>query len=118
MATSGLAMQLADWALHYELTSSDEELAQRCLVDTIAVALSGRDTDPVRAAATLSEPARWAVAAHAHDFDDLHLPSTTHISAVCVPMAIATGGGARAFLVAAGVMARLGMTLGWRHYEA
>jgi 2-methylcitrate dehydratase PrpD len=118
MGTSGLAIQLADWALRYEVTSSDAELAQRCLVDTIAVALSGRDSEPVRAAATLSEPARWAVSAHAHDFDDLHLPSTTHISAVCVPMAIATGGGARAYLAAAGVMARLGMALGWRHYEA
>src|SRR5207247_6614417 len=42
---------------------------------------------------------------------------------VCVPTALATaeladGGGARAYLAAAGVMARLGTALGWRHYSA
>jgi 2-methylcitrate dehydratase PrpD len=52
------------------------------------------------------------------DFDDLHMPSTTHISAVCVPTALAAGGGARAYLAAAGVMARLGTALGWPHYSA
>jgi 2-methylcitrate dehydratase PrpD len=52
------------------------------------------------------------------DFDDLHMPSTTHVSAVCVPTALATGGGPRAYLAAAGVMARLGTALGWRHYSA
>jgi len=46
------------------------------------------------------------------------MPSTTHVSAVCVPMALATGGGPRAYLTAAGVMARLGTALGWRHYSA
>jgi 2-methylcitrate dehydratase PrpD len=52
------------------------------------------------------------------DFDDLHMESTTHISAVCVPTALATGGGAQAYLAAAGVMARLGTALGWAHYSA
>ncbi len=51
-------------------------------------------------------------------FDDLHLQSTTHISVVCVPAALATGGDARAYLAAAGVMARLGIALGWEHYSA
>jgi 2-methylcitrate dehydratase PrpD len=51
------------------------------------------------------------------------MPSTTHVSVVCVPTALATaelagGGGARAYLAAAGVMARLGTALGWRHYSA
>jgi 2-methylcitrate dehydratase PrpD len=46
------------------------------------------------------------------------LPSTTHISAVCGPAALATGGGARGYLAAAGVMARLGTALGWPHYSA
>jgi 2-methylcitrate dehydratase PrpD len=63
------------------------------------------------------------VAGHVLDFDDLHMPSTTHVSVVCVPTALATaelagGGGARAYLAAAGVMARLGTALGWRHYSA
>jgi 2-methylcitrate dehydratase PrpD len=37
---------------------------------------------------------------------------------VCVPTALATGGGARGYLAAAGVMARLGAALGWQHYSA
>jgi 2-methylcitrate dehydratase PrpD len=52
------------------------------------------------------------------DFDDLHMESTTHISALSVPTALATGGGARGYLAAAGVMARLGTALGWPHYSA
>jgi 2-methylcitrate dehydratase PrpD len=35
-----------------------------------------------------------------------------------VPTALATGGGAKAYLAAAGVMARLGSALGWAHYSA
>jgi 2-methylcitrate dehydratase PrpD len=34
------------------------------------------------------------------------------------PTALATGGGARGYLAAAGVMARLGVALGWPHYSA
>nr|WP_281497162.1 MmgE/PrpD family protein [Ornithinimicrobium sp. F0845] len=61
--------------------------------------------------------------AHVIDFDDLHLPSTTHISTVCVPVALTSGGhdgqvAARAYLAGAGVMARLGTALGWSHYTA
>jgi 2-methylcitrate dehydratase PrpD len=37
---------------------------------------------------------------------------------VCVPAVLAAGGDARAYLAAAGVMARLGTTLGWPHYAA
>ena len=69
-------------------------------------------------ASQLPEGARWAVAGHVLDFDDLHMESTAHISAVCVPAALATGGGAKAYLAAAGVMARLGTALGWAHYSA
>ncbi len=69
-------------------------------------------------AASLGEAGRWATAGHVLDFDDLHMPSTTHISAVCVPTALATGGDARTYLAAAGVMARLGAALGWPHYSA
>jgi 2-methylcitrate dehydratase PrpD len=62
------------------------------------------------------------------DFDDLHVPSTTHISAVIVPAVLAAGPddhdsashdrAARAYLAGAGVMARLGSLLGWPHYSA
>ena len=74
--------------------------------------------------AQLSEAGRWAALAHVLDYDDLHLPSTTHIGAVCVPVALASSAGnpsadpARAYLAGAGVMARLGTALGWRHYSA
>jgi len=56
----------------------------------------------------LDHAGRIAVLAHLIDFDDLHIPTTTHSSAVCVLAAIATGSGAEAYLSGAGVMARLG----------
>jgi 2-methylcitrate dehydratase PrpD len=75
--------------------------------------------DPVRdVLGPLSEAGRWAALAHVLDYDDLHLESTAHLSAVCVPAALAADGGARAYLAGAGVMARLGTALGWRHYSA
>jgi 2-methylcitrate dehydratase PrpD len=113
-----LAVALARWAHGLRPTRDDLELAGRSLPDTVAVALAARDHPVTRLAAELPEPARWAVAAHVLDFDDLHMESTTHISAVCVPTALATGGGAPAYLAAAGVMARLGVALGWPHYSA
>jgi 2-methylcitrate dehydratase PrpD len=58
------------------------------------------------------------VVGHVLDFDDLHMQSTTHVSAVCVPAVLTVGGDARAYLAAAGVMARLGNALGWSHYAA
>jgi 2-methylcitrate dehydratase PrpD len=116
-ATS-LALRLAEWAHDLQPSRGDLELACRSLLDTVAVALAARDHPVTALASGLPEGARWAVAGHVLDFDDLHMESTTHISAVCVPTALATGGGAQAYLAAAGVMARLGTALGWRHYSA
>ena len=113
-----LAGRLAQWACDLEPTAEDLDLASRSLADTVAVALAGRDHPVTRLAAGLPEGPRWAVAAHVLDFDDLHMESTTHISAVCVPTVLALGADARAYLAAAGVMARLGSALGWRHYSA
>jgi 2-methylcitrate dehydratase PrpD len=112
------ALMLGQWA--HDLRPADEDLAlaDRSLLDTIAVTLAARDHPVTKIAAPLSEPGRWAAAGHVLDFDDLHMPSTTHISAVCVPTALACGGGAHAYLAAAGVMARLGTALGWPHYSA
>jgi 2-methylcitrate dehydratase PrpD len=107
-----VAEKLARWAVGYAPTADDLGLADAALRDTLAVAHAARDR-----ATFLSGAAGEAVAAHVLDWDDLHLPSTTHISAVCVPVARAAGGGARAYLAAAGVMARLGTALGWAHYE-
>src|SRR5437763_5867026 len=115
---TSVAAQLAEWAAGLEPGPQDLELADRSLRDTTAVALAARDHRVTRLAADLPEGARWAVAGDVLDFDDLHMPSTTHVSVVCVPTALATDGGARAYLAAAGVMARLGTALGWPHYAA
>jgi 2-methylcitrate dehydratase PrpD len=115
---NGLARDLAEWAVGLRPTQEDLDLAQRCLLDTVAVALAAH-TDEVRGLAELLPNAgRWATIAHVLDFDDLHMESTTHISAVCVPVVLACHGPPRAFLAAAGVMSRLGTALGWRHYTS
>src|SRR6185369_4445995 len=115
---TSVAVTLAEWAAGLEPGREDLELAHRSLLDTVAVTLAAREHRVTRLAAPLTTGARWAVAGHVLDFDDLHMPSTTHVSVVCVPTALATDGGARAYLAAAGVMARLGTALGWRHYSA
>ncbi len=112
------ATALARWAHDLEPTADDLALADRSLADTVAVALAARDQPVTRLAAALGEGGHWATAGHVLDYDDLHMPSTTHVSAVCVPTVLAAGGGARAYLAAAGVMTRLGTALGWRHYSA
>src|SRR5215469_16379773 len=108
---ASVAAQLAAWAAGLEPGPRDLELADRSLRDTTAVTLAARDHRVTRLAAELPEGARWAVAGHVLDFDDLHMPSTTHVSVVCVPTALAAseqagseragGGGPRAYLAAA-----------------
>ena len=112
----GLALRLARWAGDFQPDPADLALAERSLTDTVSVALAAGDEAIVPVVGELSAAARWSVAAHILDFDDLHLPSTTHISTVCVPAALATGTGAEGYLVGAGVMARLGTALGHPHY--
>jgi 2-methylcitrate dehydratase PrpD len=115
---TGLADDLARWAVELDPAPDDLALAGRSLRDTVAVTLAARE-DPVgKLTASLPEAARWAALGHVLDFDDLHMESTTHISVVCVPTVLAAGGDARAYLAAAGVMARLGMALGWDHYSS
>ncbi len=115
VSTAGL---LSSWVSGLEPTGEDVRLADRSLRDTAAVAYAARD-HPLRPLFDhLGGAGRLAALAHVLDFDDLHLESTTHISAVCVPVALATGGDARAYLAGAGVMARLGSMLGWKHYNA
>ncbi|GAB2762362.1 MmgE/PrpD family protein [Salinifilum aidingensis] len=109
---------LARWAAGLTPDEDDLALAQRSLVDTAAVTLAAREHPLVQIAAELPDAARWASIGHVLDFDDLHIDSTTHISAVIAPAVLATGGGARAYLAGAGVMARLGAALGWSHYAA
>jgi len=121
-ATAGLADELARWATELDPSEDDLALARRSLLDTVAVMFAAR-AHPLRDVfGQLSEAGRWTALAHVLDYDDLHLPSTTHISAVCVPVALSSGAGGadseRAYLAGAGVMARLGTALGWRHYGA
>ena len=113
-----LAFELARWAHNYQPGDSDLQLAQKSLLDTMAVTLAARGHPIVALGQDLSRAARFASIAHVLDFDDLHMESTAHISAVCVPATLATGGDARAYLAGAGVMARVGIALGWQHYEA
>lgn len=115
---AGIARELSAWAVDLVPTDSDVELANRSLLDTVSVAVAARNEPTVRIAGDLPDAARWATAAHVLDYDDLHMPSTTHVSAVCLPAALATDGDARAYLCGAGVMARIGTALGWPHYAA
>lgn len=116
MSATGVAADLAAWAHDLAPTTDDLTLAERALKDTVAVAVAARE-HPVRTALEpLAEVGQWAALAHVIDFDDLHMESTTHISTVCVPVALLTGGGPRAYLAGAGVMARIGTALGWKHY--
>ena len=116
--TPELAARLAGWALTYQAEPLDRALANRSLRDTLSVAAAARGHREVPLFAMLGPAGRLAALAHLIDYDDLHVPTTTHISAVCVAAALATGGGADAYLAGAGVMARLGTMLGWRHYHA
>lgn len=116
--TSAVATQLANWAVGFTPSEGDVRLADRSLLDTVSVAVAARTHPVLRVAAGLPEAARWAVAGHVLDFDDLHMQSTAHISVICVPAVLTAGGDARAYLAAAGAMARLGTALGWHHYSA
>lgn len=113
-----VAESLAAWAAGLEPSDDDLALARRSLVDTVAVAIAARAHPIGDLLGELSEAESWGVLAHVLDFDDLHMESTSHVSAVCVPAVLATGGDARAYLAGAGVMARLGSALGWPHYQA
>ncbi len=108
---------LAQWAHRLVPGADDAALAERSLRDTVAVTLAASDHPVATHARELGRAGLWAAAAHVLDFDDLHLESTSHVSAVIVPVVLATGGDVRAYLAGAGVMSRLGSMLGWPHYR-
>ncbi len=112
------AERLANWANDYVPTADDLALANRSLLDTVAVALGARESPLRPVVSDMPDAGRWSALAHVLDFDDLHMESTTHVSAVCVPAVLASGGEAGAYLAAAGAMARLGTALGWAHYRS
>ncbi|WP_336660818.1 MmgE/PrpD family protein [Leucobacter sp. USHLN153] len=111
------AEALAEWAHTLRPSDADLALAQRSLIDTLAVALAARQHPLVTVSRQLGEAGHWAATGHVLDFDDLHMESTAHISVVIVPTVLATDGDAGAYLAGAGVMARLGTALGWKHYQ-
>lgn len=110
------ATRLAEWARTYSPTDEDRALALLSLRDTVACVLAARDHGLTDLVCDASDAARWASQAHVLSFDDLHMPSTAHISAVCVSAVLSVGGEAEDYLGAAGIMARLGGALGWEHY--
>jgi 2-methylcitrate dehydratase PrpD len=111
------ASRLASWALHLAPTEAEIQLADRALIDTTAVAVAGLSEPVARLVDDAPTAGRWATIGHVLDYDDLHIPSTTHISVVCVPATLAAAGSARAYLAGAGVTARVGRLLGWPHYS-
>jgi 2-methylcitrate dehydratase PrpD len=113
-----LDLRLAEWATSHRATREELALADRSLIDTLAVTAAALEHPDAPLARQLGVGGRIAMLAHLIDYDDLHVPTTTHISAVCVAAALASGGGGEAYLAGAGVMARLGAMLGWSHYEA
>ena len=78
-----IALELAAWAAAFTPNGADLRLADRALADTVAVSCAAREAPLLRIAHPLGVAGRLAVAAHVLDYDDLHLPSTSHISAVC-----------------------------------
>src|SRR3977135_2020765 len=115
---TSVAVTLAEWAAGLEPDREDLELAHRSLLDTVAVTLAAREHRVTRLAGALPDGARWAVAGHVPDRDRPPAPPPEAAGWVRVRTPRAAGGGARASLAAAGVMARLGTPLGWRHYSA
>ncbi len=112
------ASRLAQWAVRLAPSQDEIELAGRALTDTLAVTIAGLAEPVAAVVGDAPEAQRWATVAHVLDYDDLHIPSTSHISVICVPATLAAGGSATAYLGGAGVMARLGVLLGWPHYSA
>jgi 2-methylcitrate dehydratase PrpD len=115
---ASVADRVAGWAAGTVPTSAELEVADEALLDTLSVVVAAARAGLHLGTSALGPAGAASALAHVLDFDDLHLPSTSHISAVCLPVALASGGDARSYLVGAGVMARLGTALGWQHYRA
>lgn len=88
-----VAQALAEWAVAMSSTEENLALARRSLLDTAAVGIAAREHHILEVGAVLGEAGRWAAPCHVIDFDDLQMPSTTHISTVCVPVTLSTTAG-------------------------
>ncbi len=126
------------------LSQEDHEEIVLAFEDTLAVALAGWSSPVVQACLTMQDadrrpsidggaigdPERSAfingVASHALDYDDVHLTSVTHPSAVLVPALLAVAGRyphtrhrmKNAYAIGLAVNVALGEALGFQHYEA
>lgn len=103
------------------LSGLARQRAHDAVIDTVACLLAGVRTPAARAASAQPAAFRWAVTAHALDFDDYDRPSVGHPSVVLVPVILALGGSGAAALAAyvAGLEAidRLGEMVNPEHYE-
>lgn len=143
---SNLTTGLAEISHGLDAQPQDLRIAGQCLLDWVGVTLAGWDTAPVRAVRAVAAaegrtrevpmigsserlPARASAlvhgtAAHALDFDDVHLRSRVHPSAPVLPVVWALGGGstgresALAFLAGVEVQSRLARAMGEGHYAA
>jgi hypothetical protein len=59
-----LAEQLAFWAQNLQPTAGDLQLADRALVDTVAVAIAAREDPIAHVVRGMPDAARWAALAH------------------------------------------------------
>jgi 2-methylcitrate dehydratase PrpD len=145
MTSNGLMDSICKLIVHAPpLSGAEQADAMMALEDTMAVALAGWATPVSRACRTAlgaddrpflvgGEPGapescafHLAVAAHALDYDDVHLTSVTHPSAVIFPalLALAARGRIspdavlRAYGVGLAVNIALGEALGFEHYDA
>lgn len=125
-----------------DLSPTTRKEIERAYLDTLAVLCAGwnepvtralrRTYSHVRAPWETGTPSEaettaltWGTAAHALDYDDVHMTSVTHPSAVLVPAIEAAarlvpGAGARkagAFAVGLAVNVGLGNAVGFAHYE-
>ncbi|TCP56640.1 2-methylcitrate dehydratase PrpD [Tamaricihabitans halophyticus] len=101
MSESTQSTKLAGWALGAAKSDLPEDVHQyvrNSIRDTVGCILAGANEDATRSAARLA--ARRAIdaealalvlgtAAHAHDFDDVQVPTLVHPSCVIVPTALA-----------------------------
>src|SRR5258708_38245440 len=79
------ASVLAQWAHDLDPTDQELALADRSLLDTMAVTLAARDHPVARIAASVCEAGQWGAAAHVRDLDDLHMPSPPPSTTFCAP---------------------------------
>ena len=81
---TSVTISLARWAAELTPDPDDVALADRSLLDTMAVALAARNHRVTQLATGLPEHALWAVAGHVLDFDDLVFDCTKNLDGALI----------------------------------